>query len=96
VYYVSANRDKTVFDEPHRFDVARSPNNHLAFGNGPHFCLGASLARLEIRVLFEELLTREPGIEVSRPGAAHALELHQRGEAPPGAGPLKAVLTRLP
>jgi len=67
VYYVSANRDKTVFDEPHRFDVARSPNSHLAFGNGPHFCLGASLARLEIRILFEELLTRLPGIEVSGP-----------------------------
>jgi cytochrome P450 len=67
VYYVSANRDEAVFDEPHRFDVARSPNSHLAFGNGPHFCLGASLARLEIRVLFEELLTRVPGIEVCGP-----------------------------
>jgi cytochrome P450 family 142 subfamily A polypeptide 1 len=56
--YPSANRDESVFDEPHRFDVGRDPNPHVAFGFGTHFCLGAALARLEIRVMFEELLPR--------------------------------------
>lgn len=55
--YTSANRDEEVFAEPHRFDIRRSPNPHLAFGIGEHFCLGAHLARLEGRVFFEELLT---------------------------------------
>lgn len=53
--YPSANRDQTVFAEPHRFCVDRQPNEHLAFGHGAHFCLGASLARLELRVMFETL-----------------------------------------
>jgi cholest-4-en-3-one 26-monooxygenase len=56
--YPSANRDEAVFDEPYRFDVGRDPNPHIAFGFGTHFCLGAALARLEIRVMFEELLPR--------------------------------------
>ncbi|HKF92540.1 MAG TPA: cytochrome P450 [Acidimicrobiia bacterium] len=56
--YPSANRDEAVFDAPHRFDVGRAPNPHVAFGFGTHFCLGAALARLEIRVMFEELLPR--------------------------------------
>ena len=60
--YSSANRDETVFDDPQRFDVTRPHNNHLAFGFGTHFCLGASLARLELRVFFEELLARLPDI----------------------------------
>jgi cytochrome P450 family 142 subfamily A polypeptide 1 len=59
--YSSANRDEAHFDEPDRFDVERTPNNHIAFGFGTHFCLGASLARLEIRVFFEELLRRTTG-----------------------------------
>lgn len=68
VYYVSANRDEAVFEEPDRFDVGRSPNEHLTFGGGgPHFCLGANLARLEIRVMFEELLGRLPDIELNGP-----------------------------
>ena len=54
--YPSANRDERVFPEPHRFDIARTPNEHIAFGFGAHFCLGASLARLELRVFFEELV----------------------------------------
>lgn len=58
--YPSANRDESVFDDPFRFDVTRDPNPHVAFGFGAHFCLGASLARLELRVLFEELLPRLP------------------------------------
>jgi cholest-4-en-3-one 26-monooxygenase len=59
--YCSANRDEAHFDDPERFDVERTPNNHIAFGFGTHFCLGASLARLEIRVFFEELLRRTSG-----------------------------------
>ena len=56
--YPSANRDETHFADPDRLDIHRNPNNHLAFGFGTHFCLGASLARLEIRVFFEELRRR--------------------------------------
>ena len=56
--YASANRDERVFDDPERFDVQRAHNLHVAFGFGTHFCLGASLARLEIQVMFEELLRR--------------------------------------
>lgn len=67
MFYPSANRDAKVFDEPDRFDVTRDPNPHLAFGWGPHFCLGASLARGEIRGIFSELLSRLPDIEVSGP-----------------------------
>jgi cytochrome P450 family 142 subfamily A polypeptide 1 len=62
--YPSANRDERVFAEPFRFDVRRDPNPHLAFGIGAHFCLGASLARLELRVLFEELLAMLPDLEL--------------------------------
>ena len=64
LWYISANRDESVFDDPFTFDVTRTPNPHVAFGGGgPHFCLGASLARLEIRVLFEELAQRVPRLE---------------------------------
>ena len=58
--YPSANRDPAVFDDPERYDVLRKNNHHVAFGFGTHFCLGASLARLEIKVMFEELLRRIP------------------------------------
>jgi len=67
VYYQSANRDEDVFVDPYKFDVARSPNNHIAFGIGEHFCLGANLARLEIRIMFEEILRRLPDIELAGP-----------------------------
>ncbi|MFG2086958.1 MULTISPECIES: cytochrome P450 [unclassified Spirillospora] len=56
--YPSANRDEDVFDDPFRFDVGRDPNKHLAFGFGVHYCLGAALARIEVRAFFEELLPR--------------------------------------
>ena len=66
--YASANRDDRVFDDPERFDVKRADNLHVAFGFGTHFCLGASLARLEIKVMFEELLRRLPDMRLA-PGA---------------------------
>ena len=62
--YPSANRDEEVFDDPFRFDVERSPNEHVAFGFGTHYCLGNSLARLELRVMFEHLLRRLPDMEL--------------------------------
>ncbi len=67
LFYGSANRDEEMFPDGDRFDVGRTPNEHLAFGIGPHFCLGANLARLEIRVMFEELLRRLPDIELAGP-----------------------------
>jgi cholest-4-en-3-one 26-monooxygenase len=67
LFYASANRDEEMFPDAHRFDVGRNPNEHLAFGIGPHFCLGANLARLEITVMFEELLRRLPDIELAGP-----------------------------
>ncbi len=63
--YVSGNRDEDVFDDPHRFDVGRDPNKHLAFGYGVHFCLGAALARMEMNSLFTELLGRLDSIELA-------------------------------
>jgi len=65
LWYPSANRDEDVFEDPFHFDIARTPNPHVAFGGGgPHFCLGANLARREIAILFEELLARTREIEV--------------------------------
>ena len=78
----SANRDPVVFPGPSRFDITREPNPHMAFGHGPHFCLGAPLARLEARIALAELLWRSGGIEIGsasswvpRPG------LHVHGPA---------------
>jgi cholest-4-en-3-one 26-monooxygenase len=68
MYYPSGNRDEEIFEDGEMFDVGRTPNPHIAFGaGGPHFCLGASLARLEIRCMFEELLSRFDEIELSGP-----------------------------
>jgi cholest-4-en-3-one 26-monooxygenase len=71
MFYASANRDERVFADPDRFDITRDPNPHVTFGGGgPHFCLGANLARLEMRTLFGELARRceriEPTGEVTR------------------------------
>jgi len=64
-FHISANRDEAMFDDPQRFDITRKPNPHIAFGGGgPHFCLGANLARMEIRVMFEHLLDRMPDIHL--------------------------------
>lgn len=64
LFYPSANRDEEVFDDPFSFRIDREPNPHLAFGVGEHFCLGASLARMEIRILLEELVPRLRDVEV--------------------------------
>ncbi len=65
LYYNSANRDESVFANPNEFDVARNPNPHLGFGaHGPHFCLGANLARREIAVVFRALFEQLPDLEV--------------------------------
>jgi cytochrome P450 family 142 subfamily A polypeptide 1 len=62
--YPSANRDELVFDDPYTFDIARQPNPHVAFGFGTHFCLGSSLARLELRTLFAHLTKRITNLRV--------------------------------
>jgi cytochrome P450 len=60
----SANRDERVFGDAGTFRAAREPNPHLGFGHGVHFCLGANLARLELRILYEELIARFAAIEL--------------------------------
>ncbi|MGZ6964386.1 MAG: cytochrome P450 [Acidimicrobiia bacterium] len=66
MFFNSANRDERTFDRPYEFDITRSPNPHVGYGGGgPHFCLGANLARREIRVMFEELLRRLPDLEIT-------------------------------
>jgi cholest-4-en-3-one 26-monooxygenase len=72
-FHVSANRDEDIFEDPDTFDITRSPNPHMAFGGGgPHFCLGANLARMEIRVMFEHLLERVPDLRLD--GAPQRLQ----------------------
>ena len=67
-WYISANRDEETFPDPYRFDIRRQPNEHVTFGpGGPHFCLGAHLARLETKILFQELLPRLRSIELTGP-----------------------------
>jgi cytochrome P450 len=67
-WYISANRDEEMFPDPYRFDVTRHPNDHVTFGpGGPHFCLGAHLARLETKILFQELLPRLASIVLAGP-----------------------------
>ena len=65
LWNASANRDEDIYTEPYRFDVKRSPNYHLAFGYGEHFCIGANLARLELRVMVQEILRRLPDLELA-------------------------------
>lgn len=68
IWYISANRDADVFTNPYDFDITRQPNEHLTFGGGgPHFCLGANLARLEIRLMFEEIIRRLPDLQLAGP-----------------------------
>ncbi|MBN6057618.1 cytochrome P450 [Nonomuraea sp. RK-328] len=73
LFYWAANRDPEVFTDPYRFDITRDPNPHVGFGGpGPHFCLGAHLARREITLMFRELLRRVPSIEGGRPDRLHS------------------------
>ena len=66
LYYASANRDEEVFEDPHRFDITRTPNDHVAFGGGGvHYCLGASLARAEIRATMRQVVERLVNIELT-------------------------------
>src|SRR5205823_4975437 len=67
IWLVSANRDEDVFEEPGRFDMARWPNHHLSFGTGAHTCLGAPVARLELRILLQELAANVRAVEVFEP-----------------------------
>ena len=70
-----ANRDEAAFDNPDTFDITRTPNNHMAFGGGgPHFCLGANLARMEIMVMFDRLLERIPDMRLD--GDVQRLQSH--------------------
>lgn len=65
--YSSANRDPSQFIEPEKFDVTRDPNHHIAFGFGTHFCLGAALARIEIKIFFEHLINRVRKFSIASP-----------------------------
>jgi len=67
VWEGSANRDETVFARADKFDIGRKPNPHLGFGQGVHYCLGANLARLELQVLFGELLARFSAVQLAGP-----------------------------
>jgi cytochrome P450 len=67
LFYPSANRDEDIFDDPFAFRIDRTPNRHLAFGIGEHFCLGANLARLELRILFRLLAERLEDAELTGP-----------------------------
>jgi cytochrome P450 len=66
MFYNSANRDDAMFKNPYRFDVRREPNEHVGYGGpGPHFCMGAHLARREITVMFRELFRRLPDLQIT-------------------------------
>ena len=67
LFYPSANRDEEVFAEPFRFDITRNPNPQLAFGIGEHYCLGANLARLELQIMFRQLMERLDYAEMTGP-----------------------------
>lgn len=84
MWYPSANRDERVFEDPFRFDITRHPNPHVSFGGGgPHYCMGANLAKLEIRTVFDQLLTRFPTIEMTGPLGWGAAYPDQNGAATP-------------
>ena len=66
LWYSSANRDECAFADPYRFDLSRTPNEHVGFGGpGPHYCLGANLARREMRIMFRQIFERLPDLEIT-------------------------------
>ncbi len=67
LWWPSANRDESVFEDPFRFDIRRNPNPHVTFGHRTHFCMGANLARMEIRVILDEVLDRLENVELVGP-----------------------------
>ncbi|MCX4238852.1 cytochrome P450 [Streptomyces sp. NPDC020707] len=69
VYLISANRDERAFDRADRFDITRSPNDHISFGYGPHYCSGAHIARMELRAIIRQTVSRLPGLEMAGPPA---------------------------
>jgi cytochrome P450 len=83
IFYPSANRDERAFDDPYRFDITRSPNYHQAFGHGAHFCLGANLARWELRAALRSLIPLLPRLELvgdpTRFGMLHLGILQHQG-----------------
>ena len=93
MFYLAANRDEEVFQDPYKFDVLRQPNNHVGFGGpGPHFCLGAHLARREISVMFRELFRRLPDIAASgEPDVLAASFIHGVKHLPARFTPTKPV-----
>ncbi len=89
MWYASSGRDETRYEDPDRFDVRRNPE-HQAFGaGGRHFCLGTALARLELRILFEETLARHPQMELAG-GDLGALDVRQPAQEPAGPAPAAA------
>ena len=93
LWYTAGNRDPEVFADPHRFDITRTPNPHIAFGaGGAHYCLGAHLAKLELEVFFEVLITRLPEIEViGPPERLRALLVHGIKHLPVRYGPVASA-----
>jgi cytochrome P450 len=77
LFYHSGNRDETAFEDPWRFDVTRSPNHHLGFGGGgPHYCMGASLARAQLHAIFSEMFRVIPDIEAGEPELLRSAFIH--------------------
>ncbi len=82
IWYAAANYDEEKFADPYRLDVGRTPNRHVTFGlGGPHFCLGAHLAKLEIKVWLEEMIPYLDRVRADRRSGAATLELLQRHQA---------------